>query len=104
MSDFRDTAPQQPLSWSQRAGIACLFVGAVIVLAYIAGRLGLVRPLVDSPVPGTAFVAIAAPLISMRRGPLSSETKRQRLLIILIAVVACAAVATLTFYFKGAGS
>jgi hypothetical protein len=104
MSDYRDSAPQQPLSWTQRAGIACLFVGAVIVLAYIAGRLGLVRPLVDSPVLGTAFVAIAAPLISMRRGPLSSETKRQRLLIILIAVVACATVATLTFYFKGAGS
>ena len=43
MSDFRDSAPQQPLSWTQRAGIACLFVGAAIVIAYIAGRLGLVR-------------------------------------------------------------
>ena len=101
MSDFRDSAQQQPLSWTQRGGIACLFVGAAIVIAYIAGRLGLVRPLVDSPVLGTAFVAIAAPLISMRRGPLSSETKRQRLLIILIAVVACATVAALVFAFGG---
>jgi drug/metabolite transporter (DMT)-like permease len=102
MSAYRDNAPQRPLSWTQKAGIACLLVGAAIVLAYIAGHLGIAPKVLDSPVPGTAFVAIAAPLIGMRRGPLSAETKRQRLLIIFVAVALCAVAAALTFYFKGA--
>ena len=92
----------RPLTWTQRAGVACLFVGAAIVLVYIAGRIELIPQLLDSPVPGTAFVVIAAPLIAVHRGPLSPETRRQRLLIILAAVALCAIVAALTFYFKGA--
>lgn len=101
MSSFDPNGQQQPLSWTQRAGIACLFVGAAIVFAYIAGQLHLVPQVLDSPVPGTAFVAIAAPLIAARRGPLPPGMMRQRLLIILVAVASCAVVATLAFEFGG---
>jgi hypothetical protein len=93
---------ERPLSWTQRAGVACLFIGAAIILVYIAGRLGLVPRLVGSPLPGTAFVAAATPLIAIRSGPLSPETRRQRLLIILAALALCALVAVLTFIFQGA--
>ena len=104
MTGYRehDDAPPAPLTWVQRAGVACLFLGAAIVLVYIAGRIGLVPKLLNSPVPGTAVVAVAAPLIGVRRRPLSAETKRQRLHIILAAIALCAIVAVLTFMFKGA--
>jgi hypothetical protein len=101
-SGFDPNGVQQPLNGLQRAGIACLFLGAAIVLAYIAGALGLVPKMLDSPVLGTAFCALAAPLISWRgRGSLSPETKRQRLLLILTAVILCAVAATLAFILGG---
>ena len=98
----RDQAPPPPLTWTQRVGIACLFVGAGIVFVYIAGRLRLIPPLIDSPVPGTAAVAIAAPLVAARRGPLSAETKRQRLIIIAVALAVLAAAIATIFVIKGA--
>ena len=33
-------------------GVASLFVGAAIMLAYLGGRIGLYRRLLDSPTPG----------------------------------------------------
>jgi hypothetical protein len=98
----REEAPP-PLTWTQRAGIACLFIGAAIVFAYIAGRLGVVRQVLDSPVLGTAFVAVAAPLISMRGGPLSPETKRLRLIIVAIALAVFVAAIAVGLYFGSAG-
>jgi hypothetical protein len=96
--------PQRPFNWVQWLGVACLFVGAAIMLAYVGGGLGLLPKLLDSPTPGTAFVMIAIPLIASRReaGTLSVESKRRRTVIIAVALAVCALTAALVFYFKGA--
>ena len=99
-----DDALPDPPTWVQRIGIACLFLGAAVVCAYLGGQWGLIPKWVDSPITGTIIVVMAGPLIGAgaRRGPLTPETRRRRLLIILAAVALCVLVAALTFYLKGA--
>jgi hypothetical protein len=96
--------PLRPYNWVQWLGVASLFVGAAVSLAYIGGSLGLVPKLLDSPMLGTAFVVMALPLINSRRQdvPLSPETRRQRTIIIAAAFAVCIAVAALVIVFKGA--
>ena len=96
--------PLRPFNWVQWTGVASLFVGAAIMLAYIGGSIGVYRRLLDSPTPGTAFVLIAIPLISSRRerGTLSAETKHRRTIILAAALAVCVAVAAFVIYFKGA--
>ena len=96
--------PLRPFNWVQWLGAASLGVGLAIMLAYVAGKLGLLPTLLDSPTPGTAFVLISIPLINSRREavPLSPETIRRRSLIFIAALAVCAVVAALVIYFKGA--
>jgi hypothetical protein len=89
-----------PPTWMQRIGIACLFVGAAVVFAYLAGKWGISPEWFDSPIPGTMIVILAGPL--MGSGPLSAETGRRRLFIIAAALAVCAMAAATIFYFKGA--
>ena len=96
--------PRRPFNWVQWLGVASLFAGAAIALAFIGGRIGLYPKLLDSPTLGTAFVLISIPLINSRREPgsLTPETKRQRTIILAAALAICVLVAALVIYFKGA--
>jgi hypothetical protein len=114
MSGYRDRSSFDPYAgdelmpapptWVQRIGITCLFVGAAVTFAYLAGQWGLIPKWVRSPMFGTMFVIIAGPLIGAgaRRGPLGPDAKRKRLLIIAGAVAVCALAAVTIFYSKGA--
>lgn len=97
--------PLRPYNWVQWTGVGFLFVGIAIMVAYLAGRLGWISKLLDSPTPGTAFVLLSVVLVNSRRQQLTAEQsarQRQRALVaILIGLVACALGLAAVFYFKG---
>jgi hypothetical protein len=99
-----DQAFPQPPTWVQRIGIACLFVGAAMIFAYLGGQWGLIPKWIGSPIPATMIVVAAGPLIGAgaRRGPFTSEARRKRLIIIAVALAVCALTAAIIFIFKGA--
>jgi hypothetical protein len=96
--------PMRPFNWVQWTGVACALIGIAIDLVYLGGRAGVIAKYLDEPGIGIALPLVGVALLNSRRQPggLSPETKRQRLLIIFVAVALCAVAAALTFYFKGA--
>ena len=99
-----DDPPAGPPTVLQRSGIACLFLGALVIFAYLGGRIGLIPRWIDSPIAGTLLVVMGSPLMAAgaRRDPLTPEAKRQRMLIIAAAIAVCLLAAAAAFYFKGA--
>jgi hypothetical protein len=96
-------APQRPYTWVQWTGIVIALIGVAIDLVYLGGRIGIIRPpLLDSPSVGIALPLIGAALLNARGGPLSPESRRQRIIIILVALAICVLVAALVIYSKGA--
>jgi hypothetical protein len=91
--------PSTPL---QRIGIACAFLGSVMIFAYLGGRSGLIPKWIGSPLPGAMLAVISGPLVGGRPGPLTPEARRRRLLIIAAALAVCAITAITIFYLKGA--
>ena len=93
-----------PPTWVQRIGVACMFVGSVMIFAYLGGQWGMIPKWIGSPLPGTMIVVIAGPLIGAgaRGGPLSAAGKRRKIIIVATAVSVCALAAVTILYFKGA--
>ena len=94
-----------PLTWVQRIGIACLFVGAAVIFAFLGGRFGLIPKWIDSPIIGTLIVVAAGPLIGAgaRRAPLTPDMKRRRLTIMMLALAVAIIAAAVAFVIaKGA--
>jgi peptidoglycan/LPS O-acetylase OafA/YrhL len=96
--------PMRPFNWVQWTGVAFALIGVGIDLAYLGGRAGIIPKFLYEPSIGIALPFIGAALINSRRQPgtLSPETKRQRTVIILVALAVCVAVAATIFYLKGA--
>jgi hypothetical protein len=97
--------PLRPYNWVQWTGVGFLFVGIAIIAAYLAGRLGWIPRLLDSPTPGTTFVLLSVALVNSRRQQLTSEQsarQRHRALVATgIGLLACALGLAAAFYFKG---
>ena len=107
MNGYRDSGDEvmpDPPTLPQRMGIACLFLGAVLIFAYLAGQWGLIPKWIGSPISATLIVVAAGPLmgIGARRDPLNSDTRRKRLIIIAAGLAVCALSAAFAIYFKGA--
>ena len=97
--------PLRPYNWVQWTGVGFLFVGIAIMAAYLAGRLGWMPELLDSPTPGTAFVLLSVVLVNSRRQQLTAEEstrQRRRALVAMgVGLVACALGLAAAFFFKG---
>lgn len=106
MSGYRECgeAPPKPLTGLQRAGIACMYLSAAIIFAYLGGQFGLIPKWVGSPIAGAILAVMGGPLMSAgaRRDPPSPETRRRRILIVFAGVAVCVLTAAATFYFAGA--
>lgn len=104
MSGYREHEEALPAQseWAQRIGIACLFVGAAVIFAYLGGAWGLIPKWIDSPMLGTIIVVMAGPLMASRRAAPSRFPGRRNLVIIAATLAVCAAAAAAVIYFKGA--
>jgi len=90
--------PLRPYNWVQWTGVAIAVIGAAGCIYYLLGKAGVVPRLLDDAMPFAVLPIIGATLVNSRRAPgrqLSPETRRKRLLIILVAlaVLVLAAVA-----------
>jgi hypothetical protein len=96
--------PLRPYNWVQWAGVAFVLVGVTFDLAYLGGRMGLFRKLLDSPSLGVSLPLIGTALVNSRRQPgqPSAETRRRRMLIIAVAFAFCILALGAAIYFKGA--
>ena len=97
--------PLRPFNWAQWTGVAFVVIGVTFDLAYLGGRIGIFRKLLDSPSLGVSLPLIGAALINSRRQPgqsLSPETRRQRMLVIAVAFAICILALVAAIYFKGA--
>ena len=94
----------RPFNWVQWTGVAIALIGVGFDLVYLGGRAGVIPKLLYEPSIGIALPFIGAALINSRRQPgtLSPETKRQRTIIIAVALAVCAVALGVTIYFKGA--
>ena len=96
--------PTRPFNWVQWTGVALGLIGIAIDLVYLGGRAGVIPKYLDEPGIGIALPLVGVALLSSRRQPggLSPETKRQRIIILVVALAVCVAVAATIFYLKGA--
>ena len=96
--------PLRPFNWVQWSGVACLAIAIAIILAYFAGRLGIVPELFDSITPATAFALLSIPLTNSRRQPggFTSESKRKRMVVLAVGLMVFAAAIITILVVKGA--
>jgi len=99
--------PMRPYNWVQWCGVAFAFLGIAIDLAYFAGRLGWMRPLIDSPAFAMAPIILGISLINSRReqGTQAGSEQLQRnrrVLLITVVVVAAILGAATVIEFSGA--
>ena len=85
--------PMRPFNWVQWTGVALILVGVAAELYYMAGQLGWVRKLTESPMLGSTLVLLSLPLINSRREGVTDlapelASARKRWMIIVIAVCA----------------
>jgi len=118
MSGYRQTSydpnayeqpgrPLRPYNWVQWTGVAIAVIGAAGCIYYLLGKAGLVPRLLDDAMPWAVLPIIGATLVNSRREPgkpLSRETMRKRLLIILAAVVVAGIVAAIAIYLNSKGA
>jgi hypothetical protein len=97
-------APLRPFNALQWLGVAFMAAGALALVAYVLGRLGVVPGKVDDVLPGIMLLFCGSMLVHSRRqgGALTPATKRQRIIILAAALAICVLVAALVIYFKGA--
>ena len=97
--------PLKPYNWVQWTGVAFEVIGVGLFLAYVAGKIGWIDPVIGS---GTGFVPmmIGIMLVNSRREPSSLVTPEQqarnkRTLIIMVVAAAVLGTATI-IEFQGA--
>jgi peptidoglycan/LPS O-acetylase OafA/YrhL len=66
----RQGPPIRPYNWAQWTGVGLALLGAVIVLAYLAGRVGWIPEYVESPMPGATLPLLGVALVNSRRQPI----------------------------------
>ena len=100
---FHLHCPMRRLQWT---GVGFVFLGVLGYLLYFAEKFGWIDIGVHDAAPFISLPLIGAALINSRRAPgkpLSRETMRKRLLLILALMVACVISAAITILiFKGA--
>ena len=98
--------PLRPFNGVQWVGVGCVAIGVAVLLATVAGRLGLfAKDAAPDMLPmGTSFAALGTVLINSRRSPgsLTPEIRRRRILIVAAAAAVCAIAAVAVIYFSGA--
>jgi hypothetical protein len=98
--------PLRPFNRVQWTGVGFIAFGVGLMLAAVAGTLGLFarRAGADMLPMGTTFAALGTVLINSRRSPasLSADTRRRRTVIFAVALAVGAITAGAIIYFKGA--
>lgn len=102
--------PMRPYNIVQWAGFILAMIGIGGILAYFAGRAGLIPKWIDSPVPFTSLCFIGTVLVNSRRQPIDEadlpalRAKQKRVTIIALAVAVIAAIVGFAVaYFKHPG-
>jgi hypothetical protein len=100
-------APMRPYNGVQKFGLAVLLVGMALDLAYLAGRMGWIRPLLGNPMLAIAFILPGILLVNSRRQPVPdlapelAPARRRWLMIISLICLAVLGLAT-AIQFTGA--
>ncbi len=99
--------PLRPFNGWQWLGVAFIVIGAAVFLAVTASKLGWIGPgLKDSFPAATSLLLIGTLFVNSRRERLTPEDsagkRRQALIALAVALIACAVGAALILYFKGA--
>jgi len=100
----RPGRPLRPFNWVQWTGVAMLTVGSAYTLAFIAARLGLVRPFVTEMFPGFILCILGSTFITSRREPGTQVGEEQlrrnrKVMLITVAILAALGAALLIFEF-----
>lgn len=100
-----DTGPPlRPFNWVQWTGVAMGIVGALVMIATVAIRLGSHPATKDDWIPlASALVIFGSVLINSRRQPggLTPETKRKRMVIIAVGLMVFGAALITILVLKG---
>ncbi len=103
----RPGRPLRPFNWVQWCGVALGVAGMALYLVDLAGRIGWIAPLSNTPIVGIGMLIGGSVLINSRRSPSTlitpeQQARNKRTLIIVTAVcVAILGVATV-IEFTGA--
>jgi hypothetical protein len=99
--------PLRPFNGVQWMGVGMMVVGFAMYLFYFAGRFGLMKELLNSPIIGTTTMILGVTLINTRRQELIDPAPelaaaRRRWLIIVVAICALILGIATAFTFQGA--
>lgn len=99
--------PMRPFNWVQWAGVALEVAALAIYLAFLAGEIGWIRPLISTPVVATVLLFPGILLINSRRHPTVDHAPelagaRKRWLLIIVAICTAVLGAALVIEFSGA--
>lgn len=93
-------APLRPFTPTQWIGLAFLLLGAVSIVIYLLGRIGLIPKIVDDELPFVSFMPLGAVLMNSRRqtAPCDPQVLRgRRIMVIVLALLAAIGGAVLAF-------
>ncbi|HEX5257745.1 MAG TPA: hypothetical protein VFW35_03060 [Sphingomicrobium sp.] len=98
--------PLRPFNKWQGLGVGVGVLGALVIAAEIASRVGWFPLKHDTVLAGTSLLLVGSMLVNSRRQPggLTSETSRKRMVIVAVALMVLGAALLTIFVLKGAGS
>lgn len=99
--------PIRPYNKVQWCGAGLIVIGFGIFLAYIAGRFGWTKAVIDDPMMSTSFMIFGMVLINTRRHPVAPElreqAKRRTMVALTIALVVAVIAAGIAIYVNRHG-
>jgi hypothetical protein len=87
--------PIKPYNWVQWTGVGLIAVGIAILLAYLAGRVGLIDPVINRIQPAFFLPFLGTMLINSRRAPsvpITTEQRERNRRVLVITLIVCATV------------
>lgn len=100
----RTDPPLRPFNWVQWTGVGFVVLANAGLIAYFAGRAGLIPEWIDSPVPVIVLAPLGSVLVNSRRRPsydpapeLASARKRWLIIIVGLCFVVFGAAIALDF-------